>query len=111
MGLGLMNKKAKIISITRETDSEGFSFENIKFLAEVRVFVEGRHGSERWANLAAFSEATELFIFRTIPGVEVTTKYYILYEGNEYNILSVENVKGRNMYVEVLAKRVVSSNG
>lgn len=111
MGLGLMNKKAKIISITRETDSEGFSIENIKVLAEVRVFVEGRHGSERWANLAAFSEATELFRFRTIPGVEVTTKYYILYEGNEYNILSVENVKGRNMYVEVLAKRVVSSNG
>lgn len=111
MGLGLMNKKAKIISITRETDSEGFSFKNIKVLAEVRVFVEGRHGSERWANLAAFSEATELFRFRTIPGVEVTTKYYILYEGNEYNILSVENVKGRNMYVEVLAKRVVSSNG
>lgn len=111
MGLGLMNKKAKIISITRETDSEGFSFENIKVLAEVRVFVEGRHGSERWANLVAFSEATELFRFRTIPGVEVTTKYYILYEGNEYNILSVENVKGRNMYVEVLAKRVVASNG
>lgn len=111
MGLGLMNKKAKIISITRETDSEGFSFENIEVLAEVRVFVEERHGSERWANLAAFSEATELFRFRTIPGVEVTTKYYILYEENEYNILSVENVKGRNMYVEVLAKRVVSSNG
>jgi len=111
MGLGLMNKKAKIISITRETDSEGFSFENIEVLAEVRVFVEGRHGSERWANLAAFSEATELFRFRTIPGVEVTTKYYILYEENKYNILSVENVKGRNMYVEVLAKRVVSSNG
>lgn len=106
-----MNKKAKIISITRETDSEGFSFENIEVLAEVRVFVEERHGSERWANLAAFSEATELFRFRTIPGVEVTTKYYILYEGNEYNILSVENVKGRNMYVEVLAKRVVASNG
>ena len=111
MGLGLMNKKAKIISITRETDSEGFSFENIEVLAEVRVFVEERHGSERWANLAAFSEATELFRFRAIPGVEVTTKHFILYEENEYNILSVENVKGRNMYVEVLAKRVVSSNG
>lgn len=74
-------------------------------------FVEGRHGSERWANLAAFSEATELFRFRAIPGVEVTTKHFILYGGNEYNILSVENVKGRNMYVEVLAKRLVSSNG
>ena len=111
MSLGLMNKPAKLYEKVPNIDSEGFSFENIKVLAEVRVFVEGRHGSERWANLAAFSEATELFRFRTIPGVEVTTKHFILYEGNEYNILSVENVKGRNMYVEVLAKRVVSSNG
>lgn len=111
MGLGLMNKPAKLCEKTFVTDSEGFSSQRVAILADIRVFVEGRHGSERWANLAAFSEATELFRFRTIPGVEVTTKYYILYEGNEYNILSVENVKGRNMYVEVLAKRVVSSNG
>ena len=111
MGLGLMNKKAKIISIVRETDSEGFSFENIAILAEVRVFVEGRHGSERWANLAAFSEATELFKLRRAPNLAITTKHYIEIDGIRYNILSVENVKGRGMYLEVLAKRVEASNG
>jgi len=77
MGLGLMNKKAQIISIDRETDSEGFSFESVAVLAEVRVFVEGRHGSERWANLAAFSEATDLFKLRKIPGLTITTKHYL----------------------------------
>ena len=111
MGLGLMNKKAQIVSIARETDSEGFSFENIAVLAEVRVFVEGRHGSERWANLAAFSEATELFKLRQIPNLTITTKHYIEIDGIRYNILSVENVKGRGMYLEVLAKRVEASNG
>ena len=111
MSLGLINKPAKLFEKVSNIDSEGFSFEHVEVLAEIRVFVEGRHGSERWANLAAFSEATELFRFRAIPGVEVTTKHFILYEGDEYNILSVENVKGRNMYVEVLAKRVVASNG
>ena len=75
------------------------------------MFVEGRHGSERWANLAAFSEATELFRFRKIPNVNVTTKQYIVFEGSEYDILSVENVKGRSMYIEVLAKKTVASNG
>ena len=59
MGLGLMNKKAKVLSITRKTDSEGFSFETVAILAEVRVFVEGGHGSERRANLGALSEATD----------------------------------------------------
>lgn len=111
MGLGLMNKKAKIISIARDIDSEGFSFENVAVLAEVRVFVEGRHGSERWANLAAFSEATDLFKLRKIPNLTITTEHYIEFDAVRYNILSVENIKGRGMYLEILAKRVEASNG
>ena len=111
MGLGLMNKKAKIVTIERVTDSEGFSCEQVRTLAEVRVFIEGRHGSERWANLAAFSEATDLFRLRVIPGLAITTKHYLEVDGVRYDILSVENVKGRNLYVELLAKRVVTSDG
>lgn len=111
MGLGLMNKKAQLCTITNTIDSEGFSGRTVAVIANLRVFVEGRHGSERWANLAAFSEATELFRFRKIPNITVTTKHYIVYENEQYDILSVENVKGRNMYIEVLAKKVVPSNG
>lgn len=111
MGLGLMNKPAKLCEKTFVTDSEGFSAQRVAILADIRVFVEGRHGSERWANLAAFSEATELFRFRKIPNVKVTTKQYIIFEDEEYDILSVEDVKGRNMYIEVLAKKAVASNG
>lgn len=111
MGLGLMNKPAKLCEKTFVTDSEGFSAQRVAILADIRVFVEGRHGSERWANLAAFSEATELFRFRKIPNVKVTTKQYIIFEDEEYDILSVEDVKGRSMYIEVLAKKAVASNG
>lgn len=106
-----MNKKAKVISITRKTDSEGFRFETVAVLAEVRVFVEGRHGSERWANLAAFSEATDLFKLRIIPGITITPKHYLEVDNIRYNILSVENIKGRGMYLEILAKKVEASNG
>lgn len=111
MGLGLMTKKAQLIELLSTIDSEGFSSVGVRVLADIRVFVEGRHGSERWANLAVFSEATELFRFRKLPNITVTTKQYILYENERYDILSVENVKGRNMYIEVLAKKVVASNG
>ena len=107
MGLGLMNKPAKICEKTFITDSEGFSSQRVAVLASIRVFVEGRHGSERWANL----EATELFRFRKIPTLNITTKQYIVFNDEEYDILSVENVKGRNMYIEVLAKKSVASNG
>lgn len=111
MGLGLMNKPAKLCEKTFVIDSEGFSSQRVAVLANIRVFVEGRHGSERWANLAAFSEATELFRFRRIPNVKVTTKQYIIFNDEEYDILSIEDVKGRNMYIEVLAKKAVASNG
>lgn len=111
MGLGLMTKKAQLIELLSTIDSEGFSSVGVRVLADIRVFVEGRHGSERWANLAVFSEATELFRFRKLPNITVTTKQYILCENERYDILSVENVKGRNMYIEVLAKKVVASNG
>ena len=111
MALGLMNRKAQLCIEMERIDSEGFNWKTVGVVAEMRVFVEGRHGSERWANLAAFSESTELFRFRRIPHLEITTKHYIICEGIRYNILSVENVKGRNMYTEVLAKRVEASNG
>ncbi len=32
-------------------------------------------------------------------------------DGEEYEITSVEDVKGRGMYLEVLAKKVVATNG
>ena len=106
-----MNKRAQLCEERSVIDDDGFNGKTVAVLAELRVFVEGRHGSELWANLAAFSEATELFRFRRIPNLKVTTDQYILFEGSRYNILSVENVKGRNMYTEVLAKRMEASNG
>ena len=87
-------------------DTEVFKSENEVTQASVRAYREGRHGSERWANMAAFSEATDLFRFRVIPGVSVTTDMAILCDGDRFDITSVEDVKGRGMYLEVMAKVV-----
>ena len=72
----------------------------------VRAYREGRHGSEKWANMASFSTATDLFQFRVIPGVTVTTDMRILCDGHTFEITSVEDIKGRGMYLEVLAQEV-----
>lgn len=111
MSFGKMNGFADIIETRQIKDSEGFSTTTEEILASVRVYREGRHGSQRWANLAAFSEATDLFRFRVIPGIGITTDHVIVCDGNRYDIVSVEDVKGRGMYVEVLAKKVVSTVG
>ena len=92
-----MNGFADIVETRQVKDSEGFAHSEDEVLASIRVYQEGRHGSQRWANLAAFSEATDLFRFRCIPGLTVTTDHIL--------------VKGRGMYIEVLAKRSESTVG
>ena len=111
MSFGKMNGFADIVETRQVKDSEGFTHSEDKVLASVRVYREGRHGSQRWANLAVFSEATDLFRFRCVPGLTVTTDYFLICDEERFDISSIENVKGRGMYVEVLAKKVVSSSG
>lgn len=109
MSFGKMNEFIEITQKQIVADSEGFQAETDVVVAKVRTYREGRHGSEKWANRAVFSEATDLFRFRTIPDVEITTDIRILCDGAVFEITSVEDVKGRGMYVEVLAKEVVPS--
>ncbi len=109
MSFGKMNTRIQIARKVITTDDEGFKTETNEVLASVRAYREGRHGSGKWANMAAFSTATDLFRFRTIPHLEVTTEMRILCGNKTFEITSVEDVKGRGMYIEVLAKEVEPS--
>ena len=106
MSYGRMNTR---ISIAREVvtkDAEGFATKTDQVIASVLAYREGRHGSQKWVNRAAFSEATDLFRFRVTPSLTVTTTQVILCGDDRFEITSVEDVKGRGMYLEVLAKKV-----
>ena len=106
MSFGRMNT---LISITREVvmkDVEGFATKTDEVIASVFAYREGRHGSQKWVNRAAFSEATDLFRFRVIPGLTVSTAHVIVCDEDRFDITSVEDVKGRGMYIEALAKKV-----
>ena len=108
MSYGQMNT---LVSIAREVvtkDEEGFATKAGQVIASVFAYREGRHGSQKWVNRAYFSEATDLFRFRTIPGLTVATAHVILCGDDRFEITSVEDVKGRGMYIEVLAKKVTS---
>ena len=90
-------------------DGEGFQTESNVVVATVRAYREGPHGSEYWAIRAAFSEASDLFRFRTIPGLTVTADMRLICDDSVFEITSVEDVKGRGMYIEALAKEVQPS--
>lgn len=109
MGFGKMDVFIDIVETEKVKDDEGFSSTQDVKVASVRAYREGRHGSEKWANRAAFSSATDLFRFRVIPGLEVTTDMVVLCGESRFQISSVEDVKGRGMYLEVLAEEVKAS--
>ena len=108
MSYGKMNT---LISIARDVvtkDAEGFASKVDQVLASSFAYRERRHGSQRWVNRAAFSEATDLFRFRVVPGLNVNTAYVILCGDDRFEITSVEDVKGRKMYLEILGKRMMA---
>ena len=108
MSYGRMNTRVSVAEVVVIKDDEGFAVKSDSILASIHAYREGRHGSQKWVNRAAFSEATDLFRIRVIPGLAVTTAHVILCGVDRFEITSVEDVKGRGLYLEVLAKRVIA---
>lgn len=106
MSYGKMNGFLTVLRKRSRKDEEGFTSDTFETVAITRCYREGRHGSVRWANLASFSEATDLFRIRCIPGLDLSADYTLDFNGERFKPLSVENVKGRGMYIEILAKHI-----
>ncbi|MBR3998472.1 MAG: head-tail adaptor protein [Clostridia bacterium] len=109
MSYGKMNAYIDIVKPVITKDAGGFKVTSDEILVSVRAYREGRHGSERWANRAAFTDTTDLFRFRCIPDLKISTDMVITCADGRFEITSVEDVKGRGMYIEVLAKEVKPS--
>lgn len=107
--IGRMRYSIEIVSTETVKDSMGVGTKTDIVRAKTRALKEDRRGSEKWRNFAAFSDANALFRFRKIPGLEVTTSHFILCEGHRYDIFNVEDVRGRGMYIEVLAQKTEPS--
>jgi SPP1 family predicted phage head-tail adaptor len=110
MSFGKMNAFIDIVQNLPTKDAAGFATTQDTVLKSVRAYREDRHGTETWANRAAFSSATTLFRFRVIPDLAITTKQFIICDGTRFNITSEEDIKNRGMYIEVLAEKVEASS-
>ena len=106
MSFGKMNSFIKVVQTVQNKDAAGFANSTDEVIAEVRAYREDRHGTKMWANRAAFSSATSLFRFRTIPNITVTDRMEIISDAERFRIISVEDVRGRGMYIEALVDRI-----
>lgn len=106
-----MNTIIKIIKPSISTDIEGFGSTNDIIVAEVHAYREDSNSTERWKLKAVFLDASAFFRFRAIPGITIDNNYIIISNDERFNIISVEDVRRRNMYVEIIAKKEVTMNG
>ena len=106
MSFGKMNTLVDIIQTSPAKDAEGFVVSGDNVLATVRAYREEKHGNESWANRAAFSNASALFRFRKHPTLSLTTNMALVCDMGRYRILSVEDVRGRGLYIEVQAEKL-----
>jgi head-tail adaptor len=105
VSFGKMNSFIEIISTIPQKDAEGFAVAGDTVVANVRAYFEPKNSTEKWRSNAAFAEASALFRFRAIPGVMIDSTLFILHNGERYRIVSAEDVRGRGMYIEVLAAK------
>ena len=96
-----------LIEKQKVKDLDGFVIETDVILASFRAYYEPIHGSEKWVNRTQLFEATALFRFRSIPNIKITTDMVLICEYGRFEITSLEDVKGKDMYIEVMAKVVV----
>src|SRR5699024_3899561 len=99
--------------VTREIvkAEECFSEETDRILAYERAYKEERKSSKARANKAELTKENAIFRDRNIPDLTIKPKIFIVCDDGRYEVVSVDNVKNRNMYIEVLTKKVVASDG
>ncbi|GHV27155.1 hypothetical protein FACS18948_4060 [Clostridia bacterium] len=106
MSFGKMSEQIDIIQPVTVIDPEGFGHQQDNILFSARAYKEEKHGTEKWANLSTFSTASAMFRMRKPPVIIVTSQMVIVCPAGRYRILSVDDVRGRGRYLEILAEKI-----
>jgi head-tail adaptor len=106
MSVGRLNTFIEIISVEPNKDSDGFVNHGDTVLASVRAYFEQKNSTEKWRNMSQNNEVNALFRIRCIPGLKLSKRHVIICDGRRYNIYSIENVRNRGLYLEILTQSV-----
>ncbi len=104
MSFGKMSVPILISQVFYTRDADGFRAEHEEPVLSVRAYFEPRNATEKWTNRAVLKEASALFRFRYVPNLRIDTSMVIDCLGERYNIVSVENVRQKNMYYEFIGR-------
>ncbi len=109
--IGSMRTLIRIIQPLYGKDSDGFHTVSDDVLAEILCRMEVKNATEKWSNRADLRDANAIFTFRRIPGITITPRMQICLDAERYDIQSVEDIRMRGMYIQVVAKMQETING
>ena len=102
MSFGKMNKTITIFAPTYLKDKDAFTTTILTPVVTRRAYVEYKNLTERWANKSILKDAECVITFRFIDGI--TNDCAIKIDEQMFDIISVENVRGKGFYIQVVAK-------
>lgn len=104
MKIGDLRHRITLQKYTETTDEEGFSIQEWQDIATVWASIENLYGREYWQAAAIQAENTIKFIIRYRK--DLPNDMRIKFQDQHYEIISINNIKYKNEYIEIKAKEV-----
>lgn len=107
MEIGELRHKITFQRLTTTTNENGFEVETWEDYKTVWAAVSNLYGKEYFEAAAVQKENIVKFTIRYFKGLDTSMR--ILFRGTEYNIISIDNIKYKNKYIEIKALEVEKS--
>lgn len=107
MAIGVLRHRILIQKVILAKNDNGFEVEQWQDYKTVWGAITNIQGREYYAATAINAENTVKFKIRYTEGIENSMR--ILFKDKTYNIISLDNIKYRNKYIEI--KAVVVEDG
>ena len=104
--IGDLRHRITFQKLTTSVNENGFEVETWEDFKTVWAAVSNLHGREYFAAAAVQAENTVKFTIRYLTGLDTTMR--IVFQGKQYNITAIDNIKYQNRYLEIKAQEVVS---
>lgn len=107
MEIGELRHRITFQKLTTTTNENGFEVETWENYKTVWAAITNLHGREYFEAAAVQKENTVKFTIRYFKDPDTSMR--ILFQGRQYNIISIDNIKYKNKYIEIKALEVEKS--
>lgn len=107
MEIGELRHRTTLQKFSTNTNENGFEVENWQDYKTVWAAVTNLSGKEYYAAAAVQAENTVKFTIRYTDEIDTTMR--ILFKDKQYSIISIDNIKYVNKFIEIKAMEVDSS--